>query len=594
MSDRKFIKSFAGFRGLALLGVALYHLYPDVFVGGYLGVVIFFTMSGYLLMWKYLQESSSHAGEVLKRRFSKLMPPLIAMVAVTTIWTMFLGLKHLPWIRANAIGSIFGVNNIVQIAQGFSYFDSHGALVPFNHLWALSCEMQFYVLWALFTHGERTEKRTMNMTIVLLVLSLISAILMMIVYKPGIDNTRVYYGTDTRLFSFTIGALFGLIGTKGMGRGSQRRNGARALGVLVVLILGMLFLKEGAVLYYGGMLAYSLLTGLFLVYISKDDNGVARAFHHKSLQMLGKYSYGIYLWQYAIMILFREMFKNIAAPYVVQVILHLIVLVIFVVLTKVFIEDNRNPRRILAGLSVILVLILGVSFATQVKPAETEEQIKLREARELKAKREAEEKRRRELNLEDPEVDFEPDEEVKEHVKEINNKYPDYAITKAELEELQKIKGIMIGDSLTEMSEAEYAKLMPSIEFDGKVNRQLFMAIDPIQQKLANVEDDRPVIYQLGTNSDFNSKTLEELIEVTGDRKIIFVNIIAPDPWENSVNKKLADAAETHDNVYMVDFYELCKTKTELFTPDATHLQPSGQRLLGQMIARTLLDSLEK
>ncbi len=594
MKDKGFIESFAGFRGLALLGVALYHLYPDVFVGGYLGVVIFFTMSGYLLMRKYLQTPESHAGKVLESRFKKLMPPLIAMVSVTTVLTALLGVKHLPWIRTDALASVFGVNNIAQILEGYSYFDAHGAVAPFTHLWALSAEMQFYVLWALFANGKRTQEKTYRMTMVLLAVSVISAILMMIVYKPGIDNTRVYYGTDTRLFSFTIGALSGLVGTQGMGRSSQRRNGARTLGILVVLILGMLFLKEGAVLYYGGMLIYSLLTGLFLIYISKDDNYVAEFFHHKALQFLGKYSYAIYLWQYAIMILFRQIFKNIAAPYLVQVILQLIVVAIFVYLSKIFIEENKDPRRIVAILGIVLILITGVSYATQVKPAETEEQIKLRQARELKAKKEAEEKRRKELNLEDETVDFEPDEKLKEQVKAINHEYPDYALSASDLEKLQKIKGIMIGDSLTEMSEYEYARLMPSLDIDGKVNRQLFMGIELIGQKLAGVDDKRPVIYQLGTNSDFNSKTLEQLIEATGDRKIIFVNIIAPDPWENSVNKKLAEAAETHDNVYLVDFYGLCKTKTEIFTPDATHLQPGGQRLLGQMIARTLLDSTKK
>src|SRR5699024_1240111 len=142
-----------GFRGLALVAVALYHLYPDVFVGGYLGVVIFFTMSGYLLMRKYLQTEVSHAGKVLESRFKKLMPPLIAMVAVTTIWSMLLCVMNLAWIRGDALSSIFVVNNIVQILKGYSYFDAHGAMAPFTHIWALSSEMQFYVLWALFAQG---------------------------------------------------------------------------------------------------------------------------------------------------------------------------------------------------------------------------------------------------------------------------------------------------------------------------------------------------------------------------------------------------------------------------------------------------------
>src|SRR5699024_4311502 len=131
-----------------------------------------------------------------------------------------------------------------------------------------------------------------------------------------------------------------------------------------------------------------------------------------------------------------------------------------------------KPGRIVAALSLILVVILGISYATQAKPKETETEAGLRKAREEKRLRE--EEKQRAMNLEDPNVDYEPDPEVREHVKEINQAYPDYILSKADLKKLQGMEGIMIGDSLTEMSETEYSKLMPAIDYDGKVNRQLF------------------------------------------------------------------------------------------------------------------------
>lgn len=110
----------------------------------------------------------------------------------------------------NLLSSLFGTNNIYQILNGLSYFESHGNLNPFTHLWSLGLEMQFYFIWpVILSLLYRTFKiKGKKLALTVLSFSLLSAYLMYILYNPNIDVSRIYYGTDTRAFSFLIGVFF--------------------------------------------------------------------------------------------------------------------------------------------------------------------------------------------------------------------------------------------------------------------------------------------------------------------------------------------------------------------------------------------------
>ncbi|MFR6436564.1 MAG: acyltransferase family protein, partial [Peptoniphilaceae bacterium] len=136
MHKEKEIKSFTGLRALALWGVILYHLYPHKIVGGYLGVVMFFLLSGYLLMSQHLSEKNHAPFKKLAKQYKKLTPPLVFVVAVVVFIAVLAFQGEFRDVAASGISAIFGVNNWQQILRGFSYFDLHGKFLPFTHFWA--------------------------------------------------------------------------------------------------------------------------------------------------------------------------------------------------------------------------------------------------------------------------------------------------------------------------------------------------------------------------------------------------------------------------------------------------------------------------
>lgn len=197
-------------------------------------------------------------------------------------------------VAASGISAIFGVNNWQQILRGFSYFDLHGKFLPFTHFWALSAQLQFYLIWAVIRRicGKNRGKLTLS----LLVTGGISLLLMPLMTPFVKDITRVYYGTDTRYFAFAIGALAGLMGEKGSFKGSQKAKAPQAAGLLAAMLICFVVFKSGGFLYYGGMALFSVLGAALLLLTAKDDNATAKALGNPVLNYFGKRSYELYLW----------------------------------------------------------------------------------------------------------------------------------------------------------------------------------------------------------------------------------------------------------------------------------------------------------
>ena len=205
-----------GMRALAILAIIFYHLMPHVLPGGYLAVNIFFVLTGFFItasvIEEYGQKEKLAYKRYLARRFNRLFLPLLGMlVSVTAYITLFqrdLLLNLRPWL----LSSLGMVNNWWQISVGGSYFEQFYVQSPFLHLWFLSVISQFYVIWPLIVlllMALFKDKRIILYTAV--GLSLFSALAMAMLYVPGEDASRVYYGTDTRLFSFMIGSALSVV-----------------------------------------------------------------------------------------------------------------------------------------------------------------------------------------------------------------------------------------------------------------------------------------------------------------------------------------------------------------------------------------------
>ena len=191
-------------------------MFPETIGGGYLGVALFFVVSGYLITDQLLQEyEATHTIRLLefyKRRLKRLYPAMILVMFATALYMAIFHSNFLNNMRMVFISSFFSFNNWWQIAKGGSYFANLMAEPPFTHFYSLAIEAQFYLVWpVLLVILLKTLKKKSNIFLFLTALTLFSVLEMAILFSPGADPTRIYYGTDTRLFSILMGASLAFV-----------------------------------------------------------------------------------------------------------------------------------------------------------------------------------------------------------------------------------------------------------------------------------------------------------------------------------------------------------------------------------------------
>ena len=213
-SSKSYYKGLDGLRCLAIFLVILYHYIPYKFSAGFLGVDIFLVLSGYLTtmsVMKQLKQKNFSYPKYFYKRLIRLTIPLLGMFFFTIPLLWGFGTKFMFNIRQTIVSSLFYFNNWAQLAAGSSYFEAFVNPSPYTHLWYLSVQMQLYLLLPLIliillkiTHSK--EKTAYGV----LSIALISSVLMACLFKTDGDPSRVYYGTDTRAFSFLMGGFLSL------------------------------------------------------------------------------------------------------------------------------------------------------------------------------------------------------------------------------------------------------------------------------------------------------------------------------------------------------------------------------------------------
>lgn len=356
----RYIPALDGLRTLAVVAVVLYHLNLTWAQGGLLGVTIFFVLSGYLITRLLLNEVAKTGRIDLKsfwiRRIRRLFPAVVTVVVVTCALCTVFNHVMLTKMRPDILPSLLFFNNWWQIAQNVSYFNALGDPSPLTHFWSLAIEEQFYLIWPplLFAMVSMHVSKP-NTRRVVLGLSAVSALAMMVLYNPAADPSRVYYGTDTRVFSLLLGAWMAFIPDRDLApvrlahrlgldrlvraakRGKLDKNAKSGhdektdsaaeaapaqpnalvrfwsspasidvLGVVgLVGLAAMVALTNGytAFQYRGGTLLCSILTLMVIAACVQPQGMVARALSAEPLVWAGKRSYSIYLWHYPLLLL---------------------------------------------------------------------------------------------------------------------------------------------------------------------------------------------------------------------------------------------------------------------------------------------------
>ncbi|MFJ7736329.1 acyltransferase family protein [Lysinibacillus sp. NPDC097287] len=616
--NQRYIPGLDGIRALAVLAVIAYHFNFSWASGGFLGVDIFFVLSGYLITSTILPIEGNQLTVSLRqfwiRRFRRLLPAAYVMILITFVWASLFNKELLNTLRGDAISSIFYSSNWWFIFQELSYFDSFGSPSPLKNLWSLAIEEQFYIIWPiLLILGLHIFKKRSKFSIIVFFGALCSAMLMSILYQPGADPSRIYYGTDTRVFELLIGCWLALVwpmkrlSSKKLSAEHVRKLNSIGLIAFSIFILSIFFVDEyQAFLYRGGMFLLCINAAVLIACVCHPSSFLGKLLSFKPLCWIGSRSYGIYLWHYPIMVLGTPV-HEIGNPVFWRVGLQLVLILIIAELSYRFIEVPIRQqgfrsyyRKYLSvnitkwkcfsfvrKTSTVLISLLLLLFFTgitgvvgEAQPDSTEvlpTKVEINTGEQTSTKdQEALEKNTTDLVEEKDEASVEDNIETEKNDSSTNSLNESYT-------------GILaIGDSVMIDIAKSLSTIYPNITIDAKIGRQVSQAVDLVPSYAHFNSPEKAVIIQLGTNGYFTNDQIDMLLEAFLDADIYLVNTHVPRSWEGKVNNTLYKKAQEHDNITLIDWYSAALDHPEYFAPDGVHLEQKGIETLTTLIQQSI------
>ena len=585
-------------KAISLISVIIYHLYE--YKGTYIGVVLFFVISGYLIT-EVLYERDDSYFKFIKRRYIKIFPPLIAVLTLSyLVFYYFYGFINIKLIF-NSLSSLFGLSNIYQIYSGMSYFERSGDLFPLLHTWSLSIEIQFYIIFPFLIYLFKKMKLNVKfIAAIIIILSLISGSIMIYKEYMNYDISAIYYGTDTRIFSILIGSAFYFLFK------NKKLNPKRAnilsyvfLGIIVVITLSVDYSSKSN--YYGFLYLRSILGGFITVTSLKTGFLDFKGPIAKPLSKLGEHSYVYYLWQYPIMIYSLEYFKWSDIDYNYTVILQIIILIILSEISYKFLIESRQGSIILRR--IFLVIYVAILVFLPISTESNSEEVQNR-ANEIdnnlgtnNFNNTAHDNTKKEYKIDN--IDYIAEKLLKEIAlfKEQQDKKIEKKVDETVEKEEDKDKVdnsieaedyTFIGDSVMKMGEPYIKEIFKDANIDAKVSRQftdLPKVLEALKdsKKLKNI-----VVIHLGTNGVINKESFESSMKLLEGKTVYLMNTVVPKPWEKSVNKSLEEWSADYSNITIIDWHKYAKGEKKLFYKDATHPKPEGAKKYAEFILESI------
>lgn len=368
--QQRHLSAFDFFRALFLLGVFFFHLDRGHFPYGYLGVVGFCCLAGFLSMRALVLEKEGRLPartirKSLLSRIGKLWPPLLLMLVTVAILMVVFFPAFLDNFGLQLRSSVLGYNNIWQIIHGESYFEGQGYLKPLTHLWALSLEMQFYLLFILFVRSSYRKDYKGFWICEFLLISVLSYAALLLFDEPGMDPTRVYYGLDTRLFSFTLGSAGALVAVNKKAaeaepekRSSSRRRDGLLLFLTLLLIAAFFLPVDNALMIRYGLMIYSLLCTAVLCLSCRGGGLFEKIGRWAPVAGLARRSYGLYLWHFPFFALSERFLANVQMPLLLFYAFEISGALFISELAYMLNDALSRPKLLQRVLSLLLAIVL--------------------------------------------------------------------------------------------------------------------------------------------------------------------------------------------------------------------------------------------
>ncbi len=584
-SSNRYIHSVDGLRAVAVIAVLLYHLGIDWIPGGFLGVDLFFVISGYVITGLILDSIEKSGGLDLRAfylsRIRRLVPALIAMVVLTTL---YIGVYAPETVRRflNDLPYVFtGTMNWALVNREQDYFETIGRPPLLQHTWSLAVEAQFYLVWPLVLLFVLRYFGKKNISFVALAIALASGIALFL-YSVQIDIkesavSHVYFGTDTHSIGLFLGAALAVSWkpqnlTKEITKRAQDFVDLIGVFGFLGLLSAFLFINESDPTLY--RIAFPL-TALFgcatLISVIHPASRFAPILSTRPALWIGERSYGIYLWHWIVFQLTRPSIDLVGDDWALY---SLRVLIVFALadISYRYIETPirrgyfelwfrgmkyRTPSvRIRQKLSALLAVLVTLFATTLVSISAIER------ADELKAQELAAQDAASSANTEDDVV--------------TDSATPGLWVTGDSV--ILGIRNVLASYERIEL-------------INARVGRQIGELIEVARTDQKFVADS-PVVLNLGNNNRLLESDVVELFEIVKDQpRVIVVNTAVPRSWRDENNAIIAQVTSRYPNTTLIDWQKLSEGHPEYFASDGVHLNPPGVNAYVSAILEVLKNS---
>jgi peptidoglycan/LPS O-acetylase OafA/YrhL len=612
-----------GVRAIAVLVVMGYHEGARALTGGFLGVDVFFVLSGFLIT-DLLASQRPALKDFWLRRARRLLPALAIMLVVVTAAATIIEPGAALALRPALLAAITYTSNWYQMLHHVPYFDTFGPPAPLQHLWSLAIEEQFYLIWPLILWFLiiRWNGRRAWITATLLGAGG-SALAMALLYTPA-NPSLVYYGTDTHASALLIGAALALafpLATLTSAKAAMTKR-LDAIGIAGLAVLAWAvghFSGSDAVVYPAGLLIAALAAAAVIA-AAASRGAVAAITSIAPMRWVGIRSYAMYLWHWPVIALTAALAGS-AANYPATWLAETAITVGFAAASWRFVESPILRHGFLsfcvdwygllaaaitrpaAGLRQILpaaasgaaLLVAGVAcygITTSARAsAETGLLRQLAEGQRISA---VSQHHAQSSRTAQPSRTARPTGAISAS-RAVRTRTPTLRATQRRTvlnHTACRPTGwqvTAIGDSVMLASAAALEADLPGIYIDAKVGRQMQTGVQLVQELAATGSLRHYVVLGLGTNGVISPREIWQLRKATGPhRELILINTFGPMSWESEVNNVLATTTWHKPDVELADWAQAIAPRSRLLWSDGIHPRPPGARLYARLVATAI------
>ena len=572
----QYIPAIDGLRALAVIAVMLYHLGFTWIPGGFLGVDLFFVISGYVITRLLLDSIAQSGGLDLRgfylARIRRLLPALIFMVTTTIIAIGIWAPDTIKRLLIDTPFSLTGTINWWLVAKEQDYFESIGRPPLLQHTWSLAVEAQFYLVWPLILYFVLKKFGKKHIPIAALTIAAASGITLFLV-SLSLDaaNTskvsHIYFGTDTHSFGLFLGAAlavswipqnFKITVSK---RAQNFIDGVGIFGFIGILSTFLLIDESQPTLYKIAFPLAGIFGAAIIMSIVHPASRFAPILEFKPLLWIGERSYAIYLWHWVIFQVTRPSVDLAGEDWALYALRILIVFALADISLR-YIElpvrrgviqywfkgrryrTKRERNRQTGIFSVITIIVLIVAIIVSVRAISISNQ--------------AQQKLENSLSV----------------AATSGATGSDQALVD---DGLRADDGLWVtGDSVILGIRSQLGEKLPIALINARIGRQAGELADVMRSDAAQVPN-APVIFNLGNNNLVTREQAVAIFEIVKNQpEIIVINSAVPRPWREPNNALIEEVAAQYPQVQIVDWNSLSADRPDYFAPDGVHLVPAG------------------